>query len=80
MHMQIDEAGSNDQPARVKLLIGIATGLGRQSNLGNTSVAQKNIHGRVDLRGGVNQLPAFDQQAAAFSARHRTAPTSRLSS
>src|SRR5258708_4527454 len=59
VNVQIDESRSDDQTAGIKLFIGTATDLVRQGNLSDAPIAQKNVHGRVDLRRRVNQVAAF---------------------
>jgi hypothetical protein len=67
VNMQVDESRSNDQTARIELLVGAAADLVGQSNLSNAAIAQQNIHGRVDLRRRIDHVAALDQQACGFS-------------
>ena len=62
MHVQIDEAGSNDEAASVELLVGAPTDLVRRRDFGNAAVFQQDIHGRVDPSRGVNEVAAFDYE------------------
>ena len=64
--MQVDEAGSDDQPARIEFLMRGAAGLARRRDLGHLPIAQQDVHGGVDLRGRIDKPPAFDQQAVIF--------------
>ena len=62
VHVKIDESGSNDQAARVELLARAAANSVGQGDLGDTAVAQKNVHGCIDLCGGIDEMAAFDQK------------------
>src|SRR5258708_19539372 len=66
VNVQIDESRSDDQTAGIKLFIGAATDLVRQGNLSDTAVAQKNVHGRVDLRRRVDNMATFDKNRSRF--------------
>ena len=61
--VQIDEAGSDDQAAGIEFLVGAAADFVGQSDLGDAAIAQKDVHGRVDLRRRIDQVAAFDQKA-----------------
>ncbi len=77
--MQVDKSRGNDQPARIELLIGAATHLIGERNLGHAAIAQQNIHRRVDLRRRIDQVAALDQQASASSLWILSAQHSALS-
>src|SRR4029077_827664 len=66
VHMQVDEAGSDDQPSRIEFLMRSAARLARRRDLGYLPVPQQDVHGRVDFGGRINEPPAFDQQAVIF--------------
>ena len=55
VNMQIDEAGSDDQPARVEFLVRGAANLARRRDLGHLPIAQQDVHGRIDLGGGIDK-------------------------
>jgi len=59
--MQIDEAGRHDQSASVELLVGRAFDLARPSYFGNLAIAQKQVHGRVNASGRVNEMTTLDK-------------------
>ena len=62
VNVQIDKSRGNDQTARIEFFVGAAANLVRQSDLGNSPIAQKNVHGRIDLRRRVDHVAALDQQ------------------
>ena len=66
MDVQIDEAGSDDEPAGVEFFVGVAASFIGQCDFGDTAIAQKDIHRRVDLRGGIDEVAAFDQERTGF--------------
>ena len=68
--MQIDKAGSDDQSPRIDFFMRCAAGFARRGDLGHLPVAQQDVHERVDLRGRIDEPPAFDQQAIIFSIQH----------
>src|SRR5258708_1134911 len=67
MYGQGDEGGGDNQSPSVELVVSAAANFAGQGDLGHAAIAQQNIHGRVDLRRRVDQVPAFDQQAGALS-------------
>ena len=66
MDVQVDEAGSHDQPARVEFFVCSASNLAGRRDFRDLAVAQQDVHGRVDLGGGIDEASAFDQQAVIF--------------
>ena len=81
VHVQVDEAGRDDQSARVELLVGAAANLIGQRNFRDAPIAQQDVHRRIDLRRRIDQVAAFDQQALVVQAGHRTGSSRfRLSS
>ncbi len=66
VNVQVDEARSDDQATRIEFLVRSAANLARRRDLGHLAVAQQDVHGRIDLRGGVDETAAFDQQAVIF--------------
>ena len=69
MNMQIDESRRNDQSAGIEFLVGAGADLVGQGDLSYTSITQKNVHGCIDLRRGVDHVAALDQQAWRFRFR-----------
>ena len=61
VYVEVDEAGSNDEAAGVKFLLGAAADLVGRGDFGDAAVVQQDIHGGVDLRGGVDEVAAFDK-------------------
>ena len=60
--MEINEAGGDDQAAGVEGLVGTAADLIGRRDFRNATFAQEYIHGRVELRGRVDDAAAFNQQ------------------
>ena len=67
VNMQVDEAGSDDQSARIEFLVCRAANLAGRRDLGDLPIAQQDVHGRIDLGGGVDEAATLDQQAVIFS-------------
>ena len=61
MDVQIDEARGDDQAARVEGFISAAADLVWGRDLGDAAVSEEDVHGCVQLRGGVDDVTAFDQ-------------------
>ena len=68
--MQVDEARSNDQTARVEFFVRAATGFIGWGDLGDVAIAQQDVHGRIDPGGGIHEATAFDQKRSCFVLRH----------
>ena len=62
MDVQVDESGGDDEPAGVEFFVGAAAGFVGEGDLGDAAIAQEDVHGRVDLCGGVDYVAAFDQE------------------
>src|SRR6266849_7134120 len=66
MDMQVDESGRDDQATSVEFVVRCTACLAWRRDLRNLSITQQDVHGRVDLRGGVDETAALDQQAVIF--------------
>ncbi len=62
VHMQIDEAGRNDESAGIEFLVRAALDLVGRSHFGNAAIFQQHIHGRIDASRRVDEMATFDQQ------------------
>ena len=79
--MQVDEAGSDDEPAGVELLISAAANFAGWHDFSHAAVAQQDVHRCIDLRRRINQVAAFDEEALVCLAAHvPTSAGSHLSS
>ncbi len=66
MHVEIDEAGGNDQAARVESLVRVAADLVGSGDLSDAAIAQEHVHGGVYLGRGIDDTTALDQQRSRF--------------
>ena len=64
--VQIDEAGRDDQAAGIEYFVCAAADLVRRRDLGDSAVTQQHVHECVQLRGGIDDATAFDQQGSRF--------------
>ena len=64
--VQVDEAGSDDQAARIEFLIAGNADFVRLRNLGDAAIAQENIHRPADLCQGIDQVAALNQERRRF--------------
>ena len=65
VHVQIDEAGRDDESAGIEFL-GFGTpalNLVGRGNFGDAAIFQQHVHGRVDARRRVDEVAALDEQA-----------------
>ena len=60
--MKIDEPRRHDQSPSIKLLLGAGANFVRRSDLGHPPITQQQVHGRINLRLRIDDVPAFDQQ------------------
>ncbi len=86
VHVQIDEARRDDEPAGIEflgLVVDAALDLVGSRDFGNAAILQQNVHGRVDTSRRIDEVPTLDQQTGArliFSragSRHRIFPIAR---
>jgi hypothetical protein len=66
VYVQVDETWSDDQRPGVEDFIRTAANLVRSRDLNDSTVAQQHVHECVQLRGGVDDATAFDQQRSRF--------------
>ena len=59
MHMQIDEAGSDDAAPGVEGASGLTAQLAGRSHGGHAAVAQQHVHILIDAAGGIDDAPAY---------------------
>ena len=64
VHVQIDEAGCDDESASIKLLVRAPFDFAGSRHFRNVAVFQQHVHGRVDASGRVDQMAALDQKTA----------------
>ncbi len=65
VHVQIDEAGRDDESAGIEFLIRAAFDFVGSRNFGNAAIFQQHVHGRVDARRRVDEVAAFNQQTSS---------------
>ena len=70
VNMQVNEAGSDDQTARVEFSFGVTPDFVRRCNLGHLAIAQQEVHGAIDPGGRINDVTASDQEGRCFVLRH----------
>src|SRR5208282_1404748 len=74
VNVQVNESGGDDQAASVEFFVGAATNFVGQSDLGDAAVAQQHVHGGVDLRRGIDQVAAFNEETLVFLTVHPQLP------
>jgi hypothetical protein len=62
MHVQINEAGSDDAPLGVEAPLGLTAKLSRRRHRSHAPFAQENIHLLIDAAGRIDDVSAYDEQ------------------
>jgi hypothetical protein len=62
--MQVNEAGANDQAAGAELFVGATLDRVRRRYFHYSTIAQQDVHKRVNARRRVDHLSTLDQQTS----------------
>ena len=68
VNMQIDKSGSDNESTGIEFVVRAAASLARRGNLGHLPVTQQDVHGGINPRGRIDQMPSADEQAVILRA------------